>query len=69
MNAPIYFLESHKRKQFELDVSFDKQLRSNIKYFILAGPACVGKTCAAKYISTNYGFKHIEYEPYIASVK
>lgn len=59
MNAPIYFLEAHRRKQFQLDVSFDKQLRSHTKYVIVAGPACVGKTCAAKYISSNYGFKHI----------
>jgi len=69
MNAPIFFLEAHKRKQFHLDVSFDKQLRSHTKYIIIAGPSCVGKTCAAKYISSNYGYKHIEYEPYIASVK
>lgn len=29
----------------------------------------MGKTSAAKYICSKYGYKHIEYEPYIASVK
>lgn len=69
MNAPIYFLEGHRRKQFQLDVDFEKQLQSHTKYFIVSGPSCVGKTSASKYISSNYGFKHIEYETYIASVK
>lgn len=39
------------------------------KYLVVSGPPCVGKTSASKYICTTYGYKHIEYEPYLASVK
>lgn len=69
LNPAIYFLETHQRKQIDLSFSFEKQLAKTTKYLIVSGPAAVGKTSAAKYICSTYGYKHIEYESYIASVK
>ena len=59
MNSQIYFLESQTRKHIALDYSFEKQIMCENKYLIVAGPPCVGKTTAAKYIATTYGYKHI----------
>jgi broad-specificity NMP kinase len=44
-------------------------LKTVIKYFAVTGPSCVGKTSASKLIATDGGYRHIEYEPYIASIK
>lgn len=69
LNPAIFFLESHLRKPIDPDFSFELQIRKHQKYLMVSGPPCVGKTSAAKYIASNYGYKHIEYEPYLASVK
>ena len=68
-NAPIYFLETHRRKQFDSNVCFEQQFKTSTKYFIIAGAQGVGKSSVAKYMCANYGFKHIEYETYLPSVK
>ena len=68
-NPSIFFLETHKRKHFQQNVSFEQQFRSTVKYFIISGAQGVGKTSVAKYMCANYGFKHIEYETYLPSVK
>ena len=36
---------------------------------MVSGPPCVGKTSASKYICNTYGYKYLEYEPYVASIK
>jgi len=68
-NSPIYFLETQRRKNIALDFPFEKQINTPIKYLVVSGPPCVGKTSAAKYISSEFGYKHIEYEPYVQSIK
>lgn len=68
-NSTIYFLETQRRKYIHLDFPFEKQISSPVKYLVLAGPPCVGKTSAAKFISSELGYRHIEYEPYVASIK
>lgn len=35
----------------------------------MTGAACAGKTSAAKFIASELGYRHIEYEPYLATVK
>ena len=59
MTPAIHFLETHVRKNIELDFSFEKQIQKTTKYLIVNGPPCVGKTSAAKYISSSFGYKHI----------
>lgn len=36
---------------------------------MVSGAPCAGKTSAAKFIAGELGYRHIEYEPYLASVK
>ena len=33
------------------------------------GPSCSGKSCVAKFICNEYGYKMIEFEPYLANIK
>jgi broad-specificity NMP kinase len=69
LNAPIYFLETLRRKQIDLELPFESQVRSTTKYLLVTGAACAGKTSAAKFIAAEMGYRHIEYEAYLATVK
>lgn len=58
-----------RRKQIDPELPFDSQVRSPTKYLLITGAACAGKTSAAKFISNELGYRHIECETYLASVK
>lgn len=58
-----------KRRQIEPDIPFETQLQTFRKYLFVTGAPCAGKTTASKYIASEFGYKHIEYEPYVASIK
>lgn len=38
-------------------------------YILISGPESSGKTEIAKIIARDYGYKHIEFEPYMAEYK
>ena len=45
------------------------QLQSSARYYLVTGGGSCGKTSAAKAISSRFGYKQIEYEPYLAALK
>lgn len=69
LNSSIYFLETLRRRQIELDFPFENQIKTFTKYLAISGAPCAGKTSAAKYITSEFGYKHIEYDAYVASLK
>jgi broad-specificity NMP kinase len=68
-NSPIYFLESGRRRQVNPELPFENQVTPRTKYLLVTGAACAGKTSACKFIAAEMGYRHVEYEPYLASVK
>ena len=69
INSTIYFLEILKRRKISPQLPFAGQIQNWNKYLLVSGAPCSGKTSAAKYISSQLGYKHIQYEPYLASIK
>lgn len=61
LNSSIYFLETLRRRQIESDFPFESQINNFSKYVVLTGPPCAGKTSAAKFICSEFGYRHIEY--------
>lgn len=51
-NSPIYFLETGRRKQVDPELPFDSQVTPRVKYLLVSGAACVGKSSAAKFIAS-----------------
>jgi hypothetical protein len=69
INNQIVFLETLRRRSIQSDFPLQHQLKTITKYFAVTGPSCVGKTSASKLIASDGGYRHIEYEPYVASIK
>lgn len=65
----MYFLQNQTKIVPNTQKPLENYLNATVNYWLINGVSGSGKSTVAKHLSTEFGFKLIEYEPYITAVK
>ena len=57
--SSIFYLQQQKRLSPNTQNTLKEELNEKVQYWIVNGPGTCGKTTVSKYMSEEFGFKHI----------